>query len=132
MRRAGICSNFIVSTQRTVPCARLIMTNDDLRKGWDRFTSFGNVIINPPADLHVRNGLMGKGRILEENLEKHVYVMLAKEIKSRNEALLVTKRIEETVYVGAYFKEGIINQHIAEKVVESIVNSLSAYKDRKE
>lgn len=102
-----------------------IDTMDSAKKKWDKNTSFQDVDISIKDDLSFRSRLLPCGRILEENLEEHFYILLVKISPiGGNEALLVAKREENRVCLAAYAKEGLIHQHLAQKAVEKVENSL--------
>ena len=99
-----------------------ICSADALEKNWERWTASDRVTVSEASDLHIRSRVIGLGRILEEDLEKHVYVMLVK--AGKNEALVVTHTTGMNVDIAACAREGLINQHIAKKAVDHVKSML--------
>jgi hypothetical protein len=73
----------------------------------------------------VRDALVGQGRIIEEDLENHIYVDLLRiGLFGLSEALLVTKIKGKSVHIIAYAREGLFKQRLAQKAVQKVKRSL--------
>ena len=90
-----------------------------LKGKWEANASYDTVYVDKTDDLLLRDALVGQGRILEEDLDNHVYVDLIRVGKrDMSEALLVIKREDKVVHLAAYAKEGLIKQHLSKQAVE--------------
>ena len=96
-----------------------LLSKEKVISHWDKCSCTGSAVIaSNPTDLQMRSAIMGLGRILEEDTEKHIYITT---VKCRsNEALAVLKRKDETVEIAACAQEGLIPQHIAQNAVALI------------
>lgn len=99
--------------------AEQICSSSVLKGNWVANTSYDTVHVDKTDDLLLRDALVGQGRILEEDLDNHVYVDLIRVGKrDMSEALLVVKREDRVVHIAAYAKEGLIKQHLSKQAVE--------------
>ncbi|MBR3016048.1 MAG: hypothetical protein IKH57_03035 [Clostridia bacterium] len=69
--------------------------------------------------MRVRAAIIGLGRIIEEDLEKHIWITTIKvgTGAGTNEALMVLLLKGNIVHYAACAHEGLISQHIAKKAV---------------
>ena len=99
-----------------------VCSSSDLKGNWIANACYDTICLEKVDDLMVRDALVGQGRILEEDLDNHIYVDLIRVGKmNMSEALLIIKRVEKDVYISAYAKEGLIKQHLAKQAVEKAV-----------
>jgi hypothetical protein len=98
----------------------IILKKQDLAT-WEKNTA-EEIIEVPDFDyLRLREFLMLNGRIFEETIEKLSYCAVLKfGYKKSNEAFVVILRESEKIYIGAYSKEGLINQHLSKKAVDIV------------
>ena len=90
--------------------------NIELKEKW---TSSAVIEKKDLDDYGVRNSLIKCSRILEEDLEKHIYVALVKLPGIGNrEVLLVSQRTGDVVSIATFAKEGLISQRMAEKAID--------------
>ena len=95
-----------------------LLTPDELERKWDACTAEGKIVIPNANDLRVRSTIVGLGQILEEDNDNHTYVSAIH--VGKNDALLVTLREENDVYIAACAHEGLIPQHIAKKAIDLV------------
>ncbi len=75
----------------------------------------------------LRNKLYSLGNVLEEDKKKKSYVTAINGgIGKANPCIVLTCMDKDTVYIDAFAPEGLINQHTAKKVVESLKKVLSS------
>ncbi|KEY47148.1 hypothetical protein ACVRXT_04560 [Streptococcus lutetiensis] len=73
----------------------------------------------------MRDRLVGKGRILEENLNIPYYIIDVKSgFLNKNSAIVFIKWNIDKLEIYAYANEGLINQHTADEVVEYLVEKI--------
>ena len=102
-----------------------LYVENDVDDRWEEYTSIDIFSIARPNYLNVRHSLMNQGRILEENIENNTYVVHAKMGKHRlGEAIVITHVEGNTIGIAAYAKEGLIKQHIAQKAVQQVKESV--------
>ena len=81
--------------------------------------------VNEMSMLQLRDNLLGMGHILEEDFDNQIYVInILAGFANKNPAVVVVKIDETKLNFVSYAKEGIINQHTAEKAVNMIVNKI--------
>ena len=96
-----------------------VCSPSDLKGDWMANTCYDCVSVERIDDLTIRDALVGQGRILEEDLDNHIYVDLIRVGKREmSEALLIVKCEDKAVHISAFAKEGFIKQHLAEQAVE--------------
>ena len=117
----------LIASVKKYGSAENICSVEELTKKWERCTAEGSGVIHNASDLRVRAAIIGLGRIVEEDLEKHTYVTTVKVKKGIgvNEALLVTLLRDNTVHYAACAHEGLISQHIAEQAVALVANRIA-------
>lgn len=73
----------------------------------------------------VRDNLEKIGKILEENLKEHYYLLsVGGGLFNLNPAICIVKLDKGTMYVIGYAKEGLIKQNTAKKAVDRIIKEL--------
>ncbi len=93
----------------------------DSKNSWKNDTYYEVVNLDTVNDLVVRDALVGQGRIIEEDLENHVYVDLLRiGLFGLSESLLATKIEGKSVHIIAYAKEGLFKQHLAKNAVQKV------------
>ncbi len=93
----------------------------DLNKIPAKNVAFDSYEIPRPNDDSVGQSLNIVGQVIYADYESHEFISLIKVGKvGSNEAFVVAKIVDNRIYVAGYFKEGIINQHIAEKALEIV------------
>lgn len=119
--------SLLIAAVKKYGSAENICSVDELNKKWERCTAENTGEIQNASDLRVRSAIIGLGKIVEEDLEKHTYVTTVKVGKgvASNEALLVTLRKGDTVHYAACAHEGFISQHIAEKAVALVTERIA-------
>lgn len=79
---------------------------------------------------NLRDSLLGLGKILDEDFDRNIYVInVPAGLGNMNAAMVATQLNGRFVDCLAYSKEGIINQHTAEKAVAKIKKRLKKYTD---
>ena len=75
---------------------------------------------------HMRESLMWKGRILEEDLvDGYSYISIITPDKlAMNDALLVVIKKDKDIWFGAYAHEGLIKQNNSRKALNVILSDL--------
>ena len=77
------------------------------------------------AYQNAKDALTACGKVLEEDDVTGVITgMVCAGIQDMNPAVLVIDVEQENLKISAYAKEGVINQHTAEKAIEKFVDSL--------
>ena len=123
----SVLKDLLVAAVKKYGTAENICSFDELNKKWERCTAEDSGQIPDASDLRVRAAIIGLGKILEEDLEKHIYITTVKVGKGAavNEALLVTLLQDDTVHFAACAHEGLIPQHIAEKAVALVAERIA-------
>jgi len=76
--------------------------------------------------LRLRDSLIGIGKILEEDLEANVYVLSVNAgAADMNSAVVAVHLEDDKLYFLGYAKEGLINQHTADKALEKIASKVN-------
>ena len=71
--------------------------------------------------VQLRDHLIGIGRILDEDFEKQIYTLnVMSGVANKNIATVAIKLCGEKIEFAGYAKEGLINQHTAERAVKVI------------
>jgi len=74
---------------------------------------------------NVRDRLIGLGKILEENFDNTYYVInVPAGVANKNAAVILVKWSEKSISLYGYAKEGLINQHTADKAIEKVIKRL--------
>ena len=98
-----------------------ICLKNDIKKKNHNNTAFDYYDIPRPIDDSVIGSLNTVGQVIDVNYEEHIYVALVSVGKfGSNEAFFVAKMDNSVLFTAAFFKEGIINQHIANKALEIV------------
>lgn len=72
--------------------------------------------------LQLRDAILTIGDILEEDEENEIYVASIKSgLGNLGRAYICTRIINGNLYIAAYAKEGLINQHMAEKSASNLI-----------
>ena len=123
----SVMKELLIAAVKKYGSTENICSVDELNKKWDRCTAEGNGTIPNASDLRVRAAIIGLGKIVEEDLEKHTYVTTVRVGKGAgvNEALLVTLLKGDTVHYAACAHEGFISQHIAEKAIALVTEKIA-------
>ena len=106
--------------------------NDILRKKIECYVSVSKrglesrkLLIKNCKIEKVRDVLMKYGDILEEDLKDGIYVSSMKSgVGNMNRTIIATHIDKENVYIVAFAREGLINQHTSCKAVSKIVGDL--------
>ncbi len=123
----AVLKDLLIAAVKKYGSSGNICSVDELIKKWERCTAEGSGEIPGASDLRVRAAIIGLGKIVEEDLDKHTYVTTIKIGKGAgiNEALMVTLLNGNTVYYAACAHEGLISQHIAEKAVALVADRIA-------
>ena len=79
--------------------------------------------IQPMSFVQLRDKLIGKGTILDEDFEKQIYTInIMSGFANQNTATIAIKLIGNKLELAGYAREGIIKQHTVEKAVEILKN----------
>ena len=79
--------------------------------------------IQPMSFNQLRDKLIGKGTILDEDFEKQIYTInVMSGFANQNTATIAIKLIGNKLELAGYAREGIIKQHTVEKAVEVLKN----------
>ena len=79
--------------------------------------------IQPMSFVQLRDKLIGKGTILDEDFEKQIYTInIMSGFANQNTATIAIKLIGNKLELAGYAREGIIKQHTVEKAVEVLKN----------
>lgn len=80
--------------------------------------------------MNLRDSLLGMGKILEEDFDNNTYVINIPEgLGGLNSAMFVVQLNDNSVDCLGYSREGIFNQHTAEKAAAKIEKRLKKYVD---
>ena len=75
--------------------------------------------IQPMSFVQLRDKLIGKGTILDEDFEKQIYTInIMSGFANQNTVTIAIKLTGNKLELAAYAKEGIIKQHTVEKAVK--------------
>ena len=79
--------------------------------------------IQPMSFNQLRDKLIGKGTILDEDFEKQIYTInVMSGFANQNTATIAIKLTGNKLELAGYAREGIIKQHTVEKAVEVLKN----------
>lgn len=79
--------------------------------------------IQPMSFVQLRDKLIGKGIILDEDFEKQIYTInIMSGFANQNTATIAIKLTGNKLELAGYAREGIIKQHTVEKAVEILKN----------
>lgn len=79
--------------------------------------------IQPMSFNQLRDKLIGKGTILDEDFEKQIYTInIMSGFANQNTATIAIKLTGNKLQLAGYAREGIIKQHTVEKAVEILKN----------
>lgn len=79
--------------------------------------------IQPMSFNQLRDKLIGKGTILDEDFEKQIYTInVMSGFANQNTATIAIKLTGNKLELAGYAREGIIKQHTVEKAVEILKN----------
>ena len=79
--------------------------------------------IHPMSFVQLRDKLIGKGTILDEDFEKQIYTInIMSGFANQNTATIAIKLTGNKLELAGYAREGIIKQHTVEKAVEILKN----------
>jgi len=74
---------------------------------------------------NLRDSLLGVGKILEEDFDNNIYVLnVPSGLAGKNAAVVVVMLAENEIKLLGYAKEGLINQHTAEKAIDCIIGAI--------
>ena len=80
------------------------------------------------AILKIRDILMIKGKIYLEDLENSIYLArINGGWRKRNPAYLAIRLVNNELCLSVYAREGIINQHTSEGVINDFKNTIEKY-----
>lgn len=76
-------------------------------------------------DLFIRDAITGLGTILKEDLENHYYITTVK-VNAFGNTLTqaIIMRFEADTEIAVYAHEGLIKQHLAEKTIQKLKETL--------
>ena len=78
--------------------------------------------------LQLRDILLGLGRIYKEDFESNIYtVIINGGFRKKNKTISMFKLTEEGISVAMYAKEGLINQHTCEGVMDEFRRRIEKY-----
>lgn len=84
-----------------------------------------SININELTFTNLRDRLIGLGKIMEENYENNYYVVnVPAGIADKNMAVVLMIWTKEKISLFAYAKEGLINQHTADKAAEKVIEKI--------
>ena len=79
--------------------------------------------IQPMSFVQLRDKLIGKGTILDEDFEKQIYTInIMSGFANQNTATIAIKLTGNKLELAGYAREGIIKQHTVEKALEVLKN----------
>jgi hypothetical protein len=79
--------------------------------------------IQPMSFNQLRDKLIGKGTILDEDFEKQIYTInVMSGFANQNTAIIAIKLTGNKLELAGYAREGIIKQNTVEKAVEVLKN----------
>ncbi len=73
----------------------------------------------------IRDSIIRIGKIIEENEKEQIYVFTIQAGKMKNEAVVVLGIQDSDVYLIAYAKEGLFNQHTCERALKQVSEVLA-------
>lgn len=68
----------------------------------------------------IRDSIIRIGKIIEENEDEKIYVCTIQSGIMKNEAVVALGMQKSDVYLIAYAKEGLINQHTCERALQQL------------
>lgn len=75
---------------------------------------------------NVRDRMIGLGKILEESFDEHYYIAnVSSGVANKNSAVVLVHWNENELYLCGYAKEGLINQHTAEKAIDKVIEKVT-------
>lgn len=78
--------------------------------------------------VNLRDAIIGVGKILEEDFEISTYVVnISAGAANMNSAVVAIQLSNNCVSMLGYAKEGLINQHTAEKAIDKVIERISKY-----
>ncbi|MDO5443428.1 MAG: hypothetical protein Q4G10_07130, partial [Bacteroidia bacterium] len=79
------------------------------------------VELKSDSDLFIRDALVIKGTVLQENLEEHYYIVEMKNgsLNSASTYAIIARK-EDFAEIVAYAHEGLIKQNLAGKTIEKL------------
>ena len=84
--------------------------------------------VNGLQFLKLRDIIMERGKIFLEDTDKQVYVAsIGGGISKKNPVLMALCLENEQLQISMYAKEGLINQHTCEGVIDELKRSLQKY-----
>ena len=97
----------------------------DLTGKWKESISVETIETKIDSDLSLRSKLINQGRILEEKPDDHaIYWLIQLKGLFMPETLAVTDLDYPHIHIGAYAKEGLLTNGLAQKTVQQIINAL--------
>lgn len=79
--------------------------------------------------MKIRDILIGMGTILKEDTAKKIYVaVLMGGFAHKNKATAVFKLSSNKILISIYAKEGIINQHTCEGIIDEFKEAIKEYR----
>lgn len=76
--------------------------------------------------VNLRDRLIGLGKILEENFANDYYLVnVPAGVANKNAAVVLILWSKENLSMFAYAKEGLINQHTADKAIGRVIEKLT-------
>ena len=92
-------------------------------------SEFEELEIEDISFLIVRDNLIALGKILDENENKKMFTACINSgVANSNPCILVVLTAKNRVYIGAFAREGLINQHSAHKAIQKLSTELKKYK----
>lgn len=84
--------------------------------------------VNGLSFLKLRDAIIRIGRIHSEDIERQIYIAsVGGGFLKKNTAVVVLHLNSKSLQISLYAKEGIINQHTCEDVIDEIKGSLQMY-----
>ena len=85
-----------------------------------------SINVNGVKILQIRDCLMNIGTILEEDFDNNIYVVdIPAGLGNMNHAVVAIQLNKNSIDLIGYAKEGLINQHTAEKAIDKICKQCS-------
>jgi len=98
---------------------------EKLLKNVPKQSEFEELEIKDVSFLVIRDNLMTLGKILDENEKKKTFTVCVNAgVANSNPCILVVLVGKDIVSIGAFAREGLINQHTARKAVKKIKGKL--------
>ena len=84
-----------------------------------------NADMNGVSFLQLRDAILTIGDVLEEDEENQIYVAAIKAgLWKMGRAYVAARIVDGVLFIAAYAKEGLINQHMADSSAKSLVDLL--------